>query len=128
MKLETDIRNTLVDAIAGAFAGGKLKLYVGAAPADPNDPPAGALLCTIDLPNPAFGAGAAGVASKSGVWSAVASGTGLAGVGRIENAAADKWMYFTVGIAAEELVLDDANIVTGNNVLINTFTITQPAT
>lgn len=126
MKQNESIRNTAVDAYTALWAAGTLKIYTGAQPADPDDAASGTLLATIDLPNPAFAAAAAGVAAKSGVWSVVAADTGTAGYARMTNAAGTKWIDISIGEGAGELSLDETDIVVGNNVLVNTFTVTMP--
>lgn len=126
MKQTDTMRNRLADSFADDFDGGTLEIYSGAAPADPNDPPTGTLLVTINLPTPAFGAAAAGAISKAGVWSAVAVASANAGYARLKNAAGTRWIDISVGSGSGELDLDTIAIVAGNNVLINTATYTQP--
>lgn len=126
MKQNTSLRTTLADAFADLFDGGTLKIYSGSQPASANDAASGTLLATINLPTPAFGAAAAGVVAKSGTWSATAVGTATAGWARLSNAAGTKSIDITVGTGSEELVLDDAAIVTGGVVVASTFTYTQP--
>lgn len=126
MKQTDTMRNRLADSFADDFDGGTLELYSGAAPADPNDPPSGTLLVTINLPTPAFGASAAGAVNKAGVWSAVAVASDNAGYARLKNAAGTRWIDISVGSGSGELDLDTVAIVAGNNVLINTAVYTQP--
>jgi hypothetical protein len=126
MKQTDTMRNRLADSFADDYDGGTLKIYTGAAPANPNDAATGTLLATINLPTPAFGAAAVGVVSKSGTWMAVAADTGTAGYARLANAGATRWIDITVGEGAGELNLNETDIVAGNVVVIDTATYTQP--
>jgi len=124
MKLNTSMRNTKVDAITAQLAGGTMKIYTGAQPASPNDAASGTLLCTINIPDPAFGAAAAAVASKSGVWSGLGVADGTAGWARLSNAASTKSFDISVGESGAEAIIDDANIVSGGSVVVNSYDLT----
>ena len=64
---------------ASIFDGGILYIYSGSQPIEPTDPPAGTLLATVQLPDPAFAEAEDGVAEKTGTWEGVATDTGIAG-------------------------------------------------
>lgn len=121
------LRNAKADAVDTAFGGGTatLKLYTGAGPGA-GAAATGTELVSMTLPNPPFGAAAAGVISKSGTWSGTAIADGTAGYSRITNGT--NVLEGTVGTGAEELVLDSVTIVTGGTVTVSTFTYTVPTT
>jgi len=117
--LPTATRNALADNIddlvnAGAGAG-KLKLYTAA----------DALLVTITLQDPAFGAAAAGVITLAGVpLSGTASGTGTATYGTLTDSNDVERLRATVGA---EITIDNAALVSGQTVNVTAVTVTMPA-
>ena len=117
MTLNTLMRNAIVDAIDAAIGtAGLLKLKETTT-----------VLCTISLPNPAFGDGAVGVISKSGTWSGTITTGGTVDGAVLSNGAETVTITLTAGETAEELVLDEATLILGGTVTIDTATITQPA-
>lgn len=128
-KISTTARNRQADSIGDDLNSGTLKIYTGSQPANADDAPTGTLLVTINLPADSFAAAANGIAAKSGTWSGVAVADGNAGWFRKANAAATRNYdgAITVTGGGGEIELDDIGIVTGQTVLINTYSITQPA-
>lgn len=128
-KINAAARNRQADSIGDDLNSGTLKIYTGTQPASADDAASGTLLVTINLPADAMAAAASGVAAKSGTWSGVAAATGDAGWFRLANSAATRNYdgEVTVTAGGGEIELDDISIVSGQTVLINTFTITQPA-
>jgi len=133
-RLPTGSQNAAVDAVTGRVdagtAAGKLRIYTGAQPASANDAPTGTLLVEITLSDPAFGAAANGQAAAAGMpksANAVASGT--AGWFRIVdsngNTVLDGAVTATGG--GGELELDNTNIASGQQVTINSLTVSIPA-
>lgn len=118
--------NAEADYVADLFAGGTLEIYSGAQPADPNSAPSGTLLATIDLPDPAFGAAAGGVISKSGTWQGSVVSTATAGWGRFISADETTSFDVSIGEAATDLIIDDEDLVTGGIVTVTAFTFTVP--
>lgn len=77
-------KNEALDALLANVNSGTLRIYTGAAPADPTDAATGTLLAEIALANPAFSAATGGVATLAASTAedaAPASGTG--GYGRL---------------------------------------------
>lgn len=128
-KLNIAARNRQVDSIGDDLNSGTLKIYTGSQPASADDAASGTLLVTINLPADAMAAAATGTAAKSGTWSGVAAATGTAGWFRIENSGATRRYdgAVTATGGGGEIELDSTAITSGQTVLINTFTITQPA-
>lgn len=117
----------VVDLLDGGAAAGYIEIRDGVQPATPNDAATGTLLATLPLSDPAFGPAATGTATANAITddsSADASGTATwfraydsNGVAVIDGSA---------GTAATDLILDDAAIVAGGVVAINSWTITMP--
>lgn len=128
-KINAAARNRQADSVGDDLNSGTLKLYTGAQPASADDAASGTLLVTINLPADAMAAAASGVAAKSGTWSGVAVASGDAEWFRTANSAASRNYDGSVTATGGggEIELDDISIVSGQTVLINTFTITQPA-
>lgn len=128
-RISTTARNRQADSVGDDFNSGTLKIRTGSQPGSADDAPAGTLIVTINLPADAVAAAASGTAAKSGTWSGVAVADGDAGWFRIENSGATRNYDGSVTATGGggEIELDDISIVTGQTVLINTFTVTQPA-
>ena len=86
-------------------------------------------LAVIDLLNPSFPAAASRVLTMaSSISDTSADNTGTAAQARIQDgAAADVITGLTVGVTAEDIVLDSATITQAQTVTINTMTITHAA-
>lgn len=128
-RISTAAQNRQADSVGDDFNSGTLKIYTGSQPASADDAASGTLLVTINLPADAMAAAASGVAAKTGTWSGVAVADGDAGWFRIANSA-DTRNYdgaITATGGGGDIELDDVSILTGQTVLIGTFTITQPA-
>lgn len=128
LRKNTALRNIQADALGAVFDGGTLEIYTGTQPADPNSAATGTLLCTITIPNPAFGAAASGVISKSGTWQDTAVATGTAGWARFISAATTETfdVVVTENPTANDLLINSADITLGNTVTVISLTITVP--
>lgn len=123
------LRNAQAEFLASIFDGGTLEIYTGTQPADPNSSPSGDLLCTISIPNPAFGSATNGVVSKSGTWQDTATDTGTAGWARFISADTTMWMDVACSDTpggGNNLLLDNVNIALGNTVTVVSLTLTVP--
>lgn len=122
------LRNAVVEFRGSRFDGGTLEIYTGGAPADPNDPATGTLLCTITLPNPAYGSASGGVVAMSGTWSDTAVDTGTAGYARFISADTLETLDVTVTEDPDDdadLLISDEDIVIGNTVSVISHTLTE---
>lgn len=122
------------------FNNGTLELRTGAPPG-PNAAATGTVVATITLPADAFdapGTGGAGVIQKAGTWqdtSADAAGTvghfRLIQSGDTNGAtgAADERLEGTVTNTGGggDMTMDNSVVEAGQQITVNTFTITQPA-
>lgn len=117
----------LVDAgVAGAAV---LEIYTGTAPATFGDAPAGTLLILFDLPDPAFGAAAVGVATLLGVpIAAVGEGAGDAGYARVlDQDAAAVFDTEDVGTSGNTVTMSTVTVSVGLDVDLTAMTVTAPA-
>lgn len=123
-----DLRNEQVEFFGSIWDGGTLEIYEGAPPADPNDPATGDLLCTITIPNPAFGAASGGVIAKSGTWADTATDTGTAGYARFISSDTLKTMdvLITEDPGDNDLLINELDITIGNTVTVVSLTFTTP--
>lgn len=128
LQKNTALRNIQAAALGAVFDGGTLEIYTGSQPGSPNSAPSGSLLCTITIPNPAFGSPASGVITKAGSWSAVATDSGTAGWARFISAATTESMDAVVTMVpgGNDLLINNINIVIGNTVTVVSLTITTP--
>lgn len=122
-------KNAIVDnETAAVGTAGDLVFYTGSPPGAANAA-TGTLLGTIDLPNPAFPAAAAGAASLNGVpvtTTAVASGT--AGYYRLLGTAAAVVHEGTVGTTGSDInFAAGVAFVMGGTISISSYTINGPA-
>jgi hypothetical protein len=110
-------RNELATAFGALFNAGTLEIQTSA----------DAVLATITLPNPAFGSPSTGAVAKSGTWSATASGSGAAAKAVFISSDTNKTATVTVGESEADLIIDDADVVSGGTVTVTAFTYTVPA-
>lgn len=118
------------------YDSGVLEIRSGAPPG-PDAAEAGTLLASITLPADAFAAAASGSAAKSGTWQdASADATGTAGHFRVRrsgdaggaSATAERYEgTITATSGGGDMELDNTSIASGQQVTINTFTLSQPA-
>lgn len=129
LQKNTDTRNEQADFFGSLFDGGTLEIYTGTQPVDPNSAPSGSLLCTITLPNPAFGAASGGTIALAGSWSDTATDTGTAGWARFISSDTNKTMDAAVVDVpgGNDLLINNIDIVVGNTVTVVSLTITTPA-
>lgn len=141
VQLSTAARNSILDGTAGLgtmFDSGILEIRNGTQPTEADDTATGTLLASITLPADSFAAAASGAIAKAGTWqdtSANADGTATwfrikqsadAGTDNTTDERLDGDIS-TVAAGTGDLQLDNTSILTGQQVTISTFTITQPA-
>lgn len=118
--LSTAARNAACDAVVdlvdGGAGAGKLKIKTSGA----------AILVTITLSDPAFGAASSGAAALSGTpLSGTASGTGTADNAEITDS--NDTVIISGTLAAMGITLDNTSINSGQTVTISSGSHTQPA-
>lgn len=113
----------LADAGSGAAT---LKIYSGSVPANGNTDPAGTLLATVTMADPAFGAASSASASATDPAAVNASATGTAGCFVLEDSNGNNVLVgdatATGGGGTLELVT--TSLVSGQPVDITSFTVT----
>jgi hypothetical protein len=138
LRVSTGLRNSQATNLASLFPNGAiLEIRTGSQPAGGDTAPSGTVLVTITLPNPSFGAAASGQIAKAGVWQdASADATGTAGWFRLRQAGdlgttntTDERLDGSVTVTGGggDLTLDNTSITIAQQVTLNVFTITQPA-
>lgn len=125
VQMSDAVLNAMLDAIeATVGASPTLEIRTGAPPANCAAADTGTVLATIALPADWMNAAAIHQKTKLGTWQdAAADATGTAGHFRIKAGAACHFQG-TAGQGAEDLVLDNASITTGQTVTITAFTLT----
>lgn len=125
-----------VDAVAALANGGTLKIYTGTQPTDANTAlGAQTLLATLTLGSPAFAASAASGSAGSRVVTATANtitgdtsadATGTAAWFRVLKSNGTSILFDgSVGVSGCDLNLATTSLVTGEDVEITSFAITQ---
>ncbi len=87
LQLGTALRTSMADALVTAAAGGTLKLFSGAVPANCAAADPAGELADGTLPSPALSS-AAGVASKAGTWTTTGTAAGTAASFRLYTSGA----------------------------------------
>lgn len=132
----TALAHSQLEGYRTAFpAGTLLDIYTGAKPASANDAPTGTKLVTIVLPADPLAAAANRQIAKSGAWTGNAAAAGVAGWGRLHDAADDdtaanttyERLDFTVSVAGGggEMILDNTNIAVGQTVTVTAATLSR---
>lgn len=128
LQKNTATRNIQITALGEIFDGGTLEIYTGSQPVSPNSAASGTLLCTITIPNPAFGSPTAGVIEEAGSWSDTAVDTGTAGWARFISSDTLKTMDAAVTDVpgGNDLLINNIDIVVGNTVTVVSLTLEEP--
>lgn len=128
IQFSTDVRNARLDAVETTIgASAVLKLRTGAKPANCAAADSGTVLGTLNLPADYLAAAAAGVKSKSGVWSTTGIGGGGT-VGHFRLYASDGVTckaQGTVGQGSGDMSLVNVVVADGQPITIDGFTLTD---
>lgn len=126
MQYSTAVRNAQLDALEALFLTGKLRIYSGAAPANPSDAATGTLLADITLPADPMAAASGGSKAKSGTWAtSSASASGTAGYFRVlDSAGTVTHIQGTVGTSSADLIVDSVTFTAGQAFTVTSFTLT----
>ena len=125
--------DAIVDLIDGGAGAGKVRIYSGSQPADPDTAATGTLLAEITLNDPAFGAaadaapgGQATADLTGGLEDSSADATGTAGYFRVVDSDNTAIMDGEVGTSGADMNLNTTSIVSGASVSITSWTVTMP--
>lgn len=138
LRLSTGLRNSQVANFATVFPNGAiLEIREGSQPAGADTAPTGDILVSIALPNPSFGSPASGAIAKAGTWQDTsADDSGTAGWFRLRQATdlgttntTDERIDGSVTVTGGggNMTLDSVDITAAQQVTINVFTVTHPA-
>lgn len=121
-----DVVKTFMDADVGA---GKVEVYTGTQPTNPNTAPSGTLLATFTAADPSFGAASAGVITLAGTpLNATGVAAGTAGWFRASDNSGDAVFDGTVSATGGggTLELNTTTVSVGLTLSITGGTITMP--
>ncbi len=142
LRLSTGFRNSKQDGAFNSGSGtnfdsGVLELRTGTQPTSADDAPVGTIIASMTLPADAFAAAASGAVAKSGTWQdASADNAGTPTWFRLKtstdgggSSTTDRRIDGSVTATGGggDLTLDNTTISAAQQVTINTFTLTQPA-
>lgn len=132
LRLATSARNAMAQVIRDlldAGTAGKIEVYTGSQPTNPNTAPSGTLLATFTLADPSFGPASTGVITLQGVpLSASGVAAGIAGWFRASDSASNAVIDGTVTATGGggTLELNTTTVSVGLSVQITGGTLTMP--
>ncbi|GIV51045.1 MAG: hypothetical protein KatS3mg038_1566 [Candidatus Kapaibacterium sp.] len=129
LQYSVNVRNAQLDAVETTIGPSPLlRIFTGSPPADCAAASTGTLLVEFALPSDWMANSTSGTKGATGTpWQAAAVATGTAGYFRIfNNAGTQCHLQGLVAITGGtgELILDNTSIATGQNVSIQSFTLT----
>lgn len=127
VQLSDAVRNGRLDSFETTVgASPTLEIRTGAPPATCATADAGTLLCTITLPADWMAAASGGTKAKLGTWQNTASAAGTAGHFRIKAGATCHFQgTATATGGGGDMTLDNAVLASGQQVTVNSFTLTD---
>jgi len=127
LKFSVGVRNAEMDAIETAVGSSAvLKIFAGSVPTNITDSDTGTVLATLNLPADWMNSASSGSKTMSGVWSANASGSGIATYFRIyATGGSTQHIQGTTSLVGDggDLILDNTNIQSGQTISVTEFTI-----
>lgn len=133
-RLATTTQNNACDALVDSLdvgstnSTGRILIYTGSQPADPQTTATGTLLVTINFNNPAFGASSSGTATMvtSPAVSATVGTSGTAGWFRVTNRNNAAVFDGNISTSGADMNFDNTAFVSGGTATINSMSITVP--
>lgn len=139
IRISTGLRNAAADGIGNAMdTTGRISVYSGLPPADPQTAASGVLLATLTMSADAFAVAATGAAAANAITGGSAAATGTAGWFRMwktvdtapgsAGVAADKRIDGTVTATGGggDITFDSVSFVAGGAINMTGFTLTVP--
>ena len=132
MKISNATAIAACNAIVDLLDGGTLRIYDGTQPADPDTAVSTQnILSEHTLGTPAFGAASDGNPGGEATANAIADDTSANNTGtatwfRISLSGGAAAIDGTAGTSGTDLIIDDANIVSGQTVKVNSCVLTMP--
>jgi len=123
------VRNARLNAIEATIGTSAImRLRTGAPPASCATADSGTVVATIQLPSDWMGPASGGVVTKSGTWEDVsADASGVVGHFRVYDSAGTTCHLqgtVTSSGGGGDMTIDNTNVAAGQDVIINTFSIT----
>lgn len=122
--------NAIVDLLDAGSGAGYIEIRSGAPPTNLEDAATGTLISTHDLSDPAHGnasdANPGAIATANSIADAVAVATATAGWFRAYDSDDTPISQGTAGESDADMILDNADINTGQTVSITSWTVTVP--
>ena len=130
LKYGITAQNAKLDQLFVAIgASPKLRFYDGLPPANAATAPAGTQLAEITLPATPMAAAAAGSKAKSGTWQGNAAAGGNIQYFRMyDSAGAVCHIQGSGGTSGADMIVSAVAVVNGQQITVNTFTITEGMT
>jgi hypothetical protein len=129
IQLSSNVRDARLEAVETAIGTGpRLRILTGAPPASCATAQSGTLLVEMTLPADWMSAAASGVKAMLGTWQANATAAGTAGYFRILNSGATICHLqgtVTATGGGGDMTVDNASIASGQQVAVNTFSLTE---
>lgn len=115
--LEANARNAACNGVVDLLDGGTIEFQTSA----------GAVIATLALPTPAFGAAASGTAAMNAVAAATAGASGTVAKAVFKTSAGAAVFTATVATTGADINLSSVAINAGDSVELTSYTHTQPA-
>jgi hypothetical protein len=127
-KLSDAAADAAADAVCALLNSGKLRIYDGSQAANANTAVSGQTkLVEFTLPNPAFGASSAGVATANTISAATVIATGTAAWFRAVKSDGTTVVFDgSVGTSGCDINLPSTSLTSGNSESVTAFAYTQP--
>lgn len=119
--LNIALANALLDRYDTEFPAGSLLQIRTGAPAGADNAAGGSLLVEVVAPASPWAAASLGSKAKANVWSATATGSGVAGHYRLKNAADTRREEGTVGLGTGDMAVSNTDIAAGQPVVVASF-------
>lgn len=123
--VRTAVADAVVDQIDVGGGTAVLQLRTGNAPSNITDAAAGTLLASFNLPNPAFGAASAGVATAGAISPTTGAAAGTVGHYRVVNRGGTA--VWDANYSTGGLTLNTTTVSVGVDVEVTGWTVTAPA-
>lgn len=126
VQMSVAVRNARVNAIEATIGTSpKLQLRTGSQPANCAAADTGTLVAELTLPSDWENAGSSGAVTKNGSWTGVCSTPGTVAHFRLKDSGGTCHFQGSSGFLSGDLSLDDNTLDLGQNISIDTFTITD---
>jgi len=128
LKYKLTLKNSRLDEVDAAIgSSGKLRIYSGTQPTDPDTALAtgNTLLADLALSTTGFGAAASGTLTANSITSDTsADATGTAAWGSLLTSANVRIADFSVGTTGTDMIIDNTSITAGQTVSCSSFVLT----